>query len=99
MSGDSLRRRPIVGDRIFVSSPSIVFLGDLENKNVALDAYDFYNEQDCQNSKILFTIPRPALRKRSRGVPSVRTFLYQTSARECQEIVIYIEGKIINNEY
>ena len=92
-SGEStFRRRPQVGDRIFVSSPSVIYLGDFENKLINIHAYDFKDEVELRRLKIFFTIPRPVLRKKLKPVPFVRILLYRTDLRECQEASLFIEG-------
>lgn len=92
-SGEStFKRRPQVGDRIFVSSQSVIYLGDFENKLINVHAYDFKNEEEVRKLKIFFTIPRPVLRKKLKPAPFVRILVYKTDLRECQEASLFIEG-------
>lgn len=88
----SIKRRPEVGDIIFVSSHSVIYLGDFENKIINIDAYDFKNGEESHELKILFHIPRPLLLKKVKPTPSFRAVLYKTDTRECQEIITFVEG-------
>lgn len=91
----TFRRRPLVGDIIFISSHSFIYLGDFENKIIALDNYDFVaNEND--RLKFLLSIPRPVLRKKFKPSPTIRAILYRTDSRECQEITLFLEGLFLS---
>lgn len=85
-----IRKRRNVGDIIFISSHSLIYLGDFENKIINFHAYDC--DGDSEKLKILFTIPRPALRKKFKPSPTVRAVLYKTDTRECQEVTLFLEG-------
>lgn len=92
-SGEStFKRRPHVGDRVFVSCHSFIYLGDFENKWINIHAYDFESEVESRRLKIFFTIPRPVLRKKAKPVPIIRVLVYRTDVRECQEASLFIEG-------
>lgn len=86
----TFRKRPHIGDIVFISSHSLIYLGDFENKIIKLGSYDF--SDDAEKLKILFTIPRPVLRKKFKPSPTIRALLYRTDNRECQEVTLFLEG-------
>ena len=90
----TFRKRPHIGDIIFISSHSIIYLGDVENKLISLHATKNYtdDDDDVDKLKIVFSIPRPALRKKHKPSPTIRVLLYKTDKRECQENTLFLEG-------